>query len=157
MSHTETTITCLDGEQSDEQRAERARERGLEIVNRFAVTRDRDWWVVPHPPSRSFHYWVTLGGDAADSHCTCPEFATTWRPCCHVHAALFARMRESGQPLPSLSYPAIVPEGSPKWVTPELISETLRVWQVEYQDRLSVDDALAILIAVSRLTDLEGM
>ena len=49
---------------------------------------------------------------------------------------------------------AIVPEGAPKWVTPELIRETIRVWQVYFQDRLTVDDALHMLKDFSALGDL---
>jgi hypothetical protein len=136
---------------------DRARERGLEIAIRFPVTRDGNLWVVPNPPSRSFRYRVTLGDAPTDCCCHCEDFEATRKPCCHVHAAHYARMREGGQPLPIVNYPAIVPEGAPKWVTSELISETLRVWQVEYKNRLTVDDALAILIAVSRLGDLPGI
>lgn len=133
----------------------RACERGLEIATRFTVTHSGDLWVVPHPPSRSFTCRVILSDDPAECRCTCQEFAETGRPCCHVHAARYARMREAGQPLPSPCYPDDVPAGAPTWVTRELIRETLRIWQVEYRDRLTVDDALDILLTVSRLDDVE--
>ena len=129
----------------------RARERGLEIAHRCKITRDGDIWIVPHPPSRSFSCRVILRDDLSECHCTCSEFAECWQPCCHIHAARYARMRDLGQTVPTPSYPAIVPAGAPKWITPELIRETLRVWQVYYPERLTVDDALTILISVSLL------
>lgn len=131
----------------------RTRDRGLEIAARFSITRDGDLWVVPHPTSRSFHYRVALHDDLAECRCTCPEFAETWRPCCHIHAARYAQMRDSGRPVPTPDYSTVVPAGAPKWVTPELIRETLRVWQVYYPERLTVDDALTMLVAISSLGD----
>jgi len=45
-----------------------------------------------------------------------------------------------------------VPAGSPRWVTPELLADTLRVWQPYYGD-LTPDDALAIIMNVGNLFD----
>lgn len=134
----------------------RARERGLEIATRFPITRDsdRDLWLVPAPPSRSFRRRVVLGENEAESHCTCSEFSTTREPCCHIHAARFAQMRERGQPVPVPEYPADVPPGAPVWITEDLIRDTLRVMSVYYEDRLTPRDALGMLIAVGLLVEL---
>ena len=45
------------------------------------------------------------------------------------------------------------PPGTPGWVTPELLRDTLDTWQPRYHERLTVADALDILLAVSRLID----
>jgi hypothetical protein len=47
-----------------------------------------------------------------------------------------------------------VPAGAPSWVTAELIGETIRVWQPYYADRLTVDDALAMILNVAGLCDV---
>lgn len=47
--------------------------------------------------------------------------------------------------------PAIVPPGAPAWVTPELIAETIRVWQPYYAAPLRPADALDMILAVGRL------
>jgi hypothetical protein len=44
-----------------------------------------------------------------------------------------------------------VPAGAPKWVSRELIERTLRVWQPYYRAALTTQDALDMLLAVSRL------
>lgn len=133
----------------------RARERGLEIATRFPITRgDSDLWFVPAPPSRSFRCGVVLSENDAESHCTCSEFAETGKPCCHIHAARFAQMRERGQPVPVPEYPADVPPGSPAWVTPDLIRDMLRVMSVYYEARLTPCDALGMLITVGQLAEL---
>ncbi len=133
----------------------RARERGLEIATRFPITRgDSDLWFVPAPPSRSFRCGVVLGENDAESHCTCSEFAESGTMCCHIHAARFAQMREQGQPVPVPEYPAEVPPGSPGWVTPELMKETYRVWNVYYAERLNPIQVLAIIIDIGRLGEL---
>lgn len=46
------------------------------------------------------------------------------------------------------------PPGSPKWITPEEIEDTLRVWQPRYKQLLTADDALEILINVRNLLDV---
>ena len=45
-----------------------------------------------------------------------------------------------------------VPAGSPPWVTPELLADTIRVWQ-PYYGRLTSEDALGIILNVSNLFD----
>ena len=42
----------------------------------------------------------------------------------------------------------------PKWITPERISETIRVWQPYYSERLTEDDAVEMLVNVGRLGDV---
>jgi hypothetical protein len=44
-----------------------------------------------------------------------------------------------------------VPVGAPSWVTPELIEHTLRVWQPYYADRLTAEDALAMILDAAGL------
>jgi len=48
----------------------------------------------------------------------------------------------------------VVPPGAPRWVTAELIEHTLRVWQPYYAERLSVDDALEMILNVAALGEL---
>lgn len=47
-----------------------------------------------------------------------------------------------------------VPPGAPKWITPEEIEDTLRVWQPSYRHLLTADDALEILINTRNLLDV---
>ena len=47
-----------------------------------------------------------------------------------------------------------VPPGAPKWITPEEIEDTLRVWQPSYRQLLTADDALEILINTHNLFDV---
>jgi hypothetical protein len=42
---------------------------------------------------------------------------------------------------------------APAWATPELLADTLETWQPYYSQRLTVADALDILLSVSRLID----
>jgi hypothetical protein len=46
-----------------------------------------------------------------------------------------------------------VPAGAPRWVMVELIEQTIRVWQPYYANPLTVDDALAIMLAAVRLME----
>ncbi|MDA8377075.1 MAG: hypothetical protein M0Z50_08460 [Planctomycetia bacterium] len=39
----------------------------------------------------------------------------------------------------------------PSWITPDLISETIRAWQPYYAQPLTVQDAIGILIGVGNL------
>ena len=39
----------------------------------------------------------------------------------------------------------------PDWITPELIEETLRVWQPYYAEPLTVEDAAGMLTGAGRL------
>jgi hypothetical protein len=52
---------------------------------------------------------------------------------------------------------AQVPKGAPSWVTPEAIADTLRVWQPYYKQKLTDDDALEIIMNVTRLVDVQRM
>ena len=44
-----------------------------------------------------------------------------------------------------------VPSGAASWVTPELIEQTVRVWQPYYKEPLTPEDALAIIQSASQL------
>ncbi len=46
-----------------------------------------------------------------------------------------------------------VPAGAPRWVTPELLADTLRVWQ-PYYGNLTSHDALSIITNVGNLFDV---
>ena len=48
---------------------------------------------------------------------------------------------------------SIVPAGAPDWITPELIEETIRVWQPYYEATLTPEDAVTMIIDVGRLFD----
>ena len=52
-------------------------------------------------------------------------------------------------PVPVLAVPA----GAPRWVTPELLADTLRVWQ-PYYGNLTSQDALTIIMNVGNLFDV---
>ncbi len=41
--------------------------------------------------------------------------------------------------------------GLPEWITPELIADTVRVWQPYYAEPLTAKDAVGILMAVGNL------
>ena len=45
------------------------------------------------------------------------------------------------------------PLSLPAWITPELIAQTLDVWQPYYRNRLTEQDAVDILLGVGRLFD----
>lgn len=45
-----------------------------------------------------------------------------------------------------------VPAGAPRWVTPELLADTMRVWGRFYED-LTLHDALDIIVNTGRLYD----
>lgn len=42
-------------------------------------------------------------------------------------------------------------QAAPSWITPELIEQTLRVWQPRSRARLTTDDAIQIILSVSSL------
>jgi len=46
-----------------------------------------------------------------------------------------------------------VPGGVPTWMTEEILCQTIRVWQPHYQEKLTKEDAVEILMAFSRLLD----
>ena len=43
---------------------------------------------------------------------------------------------------------SIVPPGTPAWITPELLANTIDVWQPYHVAALTPEDALAILLRV---------
>ena len=47
----------------------------------------------------------------------------------------------------------LVPPGSPDWITPERVRETLRFWQPRYGGTLTPKDAVEILVNVRRFAD----
>jgi len=49
--------------------------------------------------------------------------------------------------------PSIVPAGTPDWITPELVEETIRVWQPYYKDVLTPEEAVTMILDVGRLFD----
>jgi hypothetical protein len=42
----------------------------------------------------------------------------------------------------------------PRWVTPELIEQTIRVWQPRYGLPLTDDDAVQLILTASRLGEV---
>jgi len=48
---------------------------------------------------------------------------------------------------------SIVPAGTPDWITPELVEETIRVWQPYYKDVLTPEEAVTMILDVGRLFD----
>jgi hypothetical protein len=46
-----------------------------------------------------------------------------------------------------------VPAGAPRWITAELLADTMRVWGRYYED-LTTDDAVSIIENVGRLYDI---
>lgn len=48
----------------------------------------------------------------------------------------------------------LVPPGTPRWISPELIAETLQTWQPYYQKALTPEEAVAIIKSVGRLVDV---
>ena len=49
---------------------------------------------------------------------------------------------------------AVVPPGAPSWVKADRVAETIRVWQPRYQELLTPDDALEILLNARNLLDV---
>jgi hypothetical protein len=43
---------------------------------------------------------------------------------------------------------------APRWITPELIAQTLETWQPYYAEPLTPEDAVAIIKNVGRLVDV---
>ena len=50
--------------------------------------------------------------------------------------------------------PQAVPAGLPAWVTTGFIDETMRVWQPRSKKALTQDDAIEIIMNMSRLLDV---
>ena len=49
---------------------------------------------------------------------------------------------------------APVSSGAPRWVTRELIANTIETWQPYYCNQLTVEDAVQILLSVAQLVDV---
>ena len=49
---------------------------------------------------------------------------------------------------------APISSGASRWVTPELIADTIATWQPYYDDPLTVEDAVQILLSVAQLVDV---
>ncbi|MCD8140365.1 MAG: hypothetical protein LUE17_11405 [Planctomycetaceae bacterium] len=47
----------------------------------------------------------------------------------------------------------ILPAGTPDWISPELLADTIKTWQPYYREELTESEALEILLTVSRLID----
>ena len=60
-------------------------------------------------------------------------------------------MSKKNDPQQSLARPRRRPAGAPEWVSPELIEQTLRIWQPYYDNQLVAEDALEIILNVGRL------
>lgn len=58
----------------------------------------------------------------------------------------------SSAPATKTSPSSIVPAGAPAWITPELITSTLEIWQPYYDALLTPADACAMILAVSELS-----
>ena len=89
-----------------------------------------------------------------------PSLAYLGSESCFVEQDMFARSvhypREWTVPkLPEHPRTMTVSPGrqndAPAWVTEELIEETLRVWQPRYKHTLTREDAVGIILSVSRL------
>jgi hypothetical protein len=52
---------------------------------------------------------------------------------------------------PENAPPCIVPAGTPDWITPHLVAETIRVWQPYYNDVITPEEAVTMIRNVGRL------
>jgi hypothetical protein len=50
-----------------------------------------------------------------------------------------------------------LPQGTPPWITTDLISQTLRAWQPLSTKHLTEEDAVAILLNVGHLYEAVGL
>jgi len=68
------------------------------------------------------------------------------------------RRFDDNSPQPAVSLPVVlaVPDGVPDWITVELIRQTLETWQPYYQDSLSVEDAITMILNVGQLFRVLG-
>ena len=46
---------------------------------------------------------------------------------------------------------SILPAGAPDWITAELIEATIRVWQPYYEEVLTPEEAVTMILTVGRL------
>ena len=54
-------------------------------------------------------------------------------------------------PVDQPTVPVAVPPGAPDWITPELLAETIEIWQPYYRTTLTSADAAEILTNVTQL------
>lgn len=47
-----------------------------------------------------------------------------------------------------------VPAGTPAWISPKLLAETITTWQPYYEKPLTPEEAVAIIKSVGRLVDV---
>jgi hypothetical protein len=45
----------------------------------------------------------------------------------------------------------ILPPGTPKWITMDLVRRTVEVWQPHYSEPISIEEAVAILTRMGQL------
>lgn len=57
------------------------------------------------------------------------------------------------QPVPIQPVPNRVPAGAPEWVTPELIEHTIKVFQPKYNEPLTPETALEMILNTVHLFD----
>jgi hypothetical protein len=57
---------------------------------------------------------------------------------------------------PSPTQATVVPAGTPDWITPELLADTIATWQPRYGGQLTTDAALEILMDVGQLFEILG-
>jgi hypothetical protein len=50
--------------------------------------------------------------------------------------------------------PVVPSSDIPRWITDELLTKTIRVWQPRYGKSISTDEAMQIILAVSRLGEV---
>jgi len=55
---------------------------------------------------------------------------------------------------PAVPHAGAVPPGTPRWISPELIEQTIRTWQPYYEKPLTPEDAVAMITGVGRLVDV---
>ena len=46
---------------------------------------------------------------------------------------------------------SVLPAGTPDWITPQLVAETIRVWQPYYCEVITPEDAVTMIRNVGRL------
>jgi hypothetical protein len=52
---------------------------------------------------------------------------------------------------PAISKTPELPPGTPAWITPQLVAQTIRVWQPYYADMISTDEAIKMVQSVGQL------
>jgi hypothetical protein len=67
----------------------------------------------------------------------------------HIHSS-----KTDGSNRPPVPRALAVGRALPAWITPDLIDETIRVWQPYYATRLTAEDAVTMILNVGRLLDV---